>query len=107
MKLLITYTSNFFRKLWPVEKCLRKTRKFQFFSTDSSSHGRGRTTPSFYTGSIKSVRSNKSATPSTGTMDQEIRNVSVNPVFKDDNKPDQLWLSNSSQMRARGLIFEQ
>ena len=80
---------------------------FNFFSTDSSSHGRGRTTPSFYTGSIKSVRSNKSASPSTGTMDQEMRNVSVNPVFKDDNKPDQLWLSNSSQMRARGLIFEQ
>ena len=93
---------------------LRSTKSVGFIAYDNpnashnGSNNRGRVTPLFHTGSMRSVKSNRSVSTSAGFIHQEMKNMNVNPLFEEDeagpsNEP---WLSNSTQMRARGLVFE-
>lgn len=109
----VVVTDPFSGKLMNLERVsnassLRSTKSIGFIAYDNtvSSHERGRVTPLFHTGSIKSLRSNKSVSTSAGSINQELKTMNVNPLFREDAKSDEPWLGNSSQMRARGLMFE-
>ncbi|XP_028401316.1 uncharacterized protein LOC114524440 isoform X2 [Dendronephthya gigantea] len=88
---------------------LRSTKSIGFIAydnqSDTASQGAGRAT--FHTGSIKSVRSNRSiiSTP-TGSINREMKYLNVNPLFKEDPKSDEPRLNKSTKMRAMELMFE-